>query len=268
MPFFMLAAPFAGMVLGWVWNRWCVLAAALLLLLNALLVLYYNFQYPIFQLSDERFQTREERYFCRRPELYPSTAEVANDIVRSGVTNVLLKIGVDTWEYPLWVCLKNRGFQGTIQHAFVENESTPLGTPNLDLPGTAVLCQDVAPPPLPDFPLAVAYDSWNVHFRGQPDNRMKLISNRTIASVPASQPCRLVISCNVIDQNGLPVTNNIIRVRTADSQWDFPLTSASVVLECPLKPGQNMMGIFVVNPPSAEQRILTLANVSSRLAPP
>jgi len=270
LPFFMMAAPFAGMVLGWVWNRWCVLVAALLLVLNALLVLYYNFQYPIFQLSDERFKTREERYFCRRPELYPGTAEVARDLVSSGVTNVLLKIGGDTWEYPLWVCLKDRGFQGTIEHAFVENESTPLGAPNLDWPGTAVLCEDAEAPALPDFPLTVTYafNSWSVHYRGKPDNRIKLISNQFLAPVAVRQAARLEIRCNVIDQNGQLVTNNIIRVRTSDFSRDYPLTAGPLVLECPLKPGQNMMGIFLVNPPTPEQRILTLANVTSSLKAP
>ena len=268
LPFFILAAPFAGMVLGWVWNRWLALTGALLLVLNAVLVLYYNPTYPIFRLSDEPFKTREERYFCWRPDLYPGTAELAGDIVHSGVTNVLLKIGVDTWEYPLWVCLKNQGFQGTIQHAFVDNESGRLGAPDLDLPGTVILTEDATMPPQPDFGLTVGYDSWNAHFRGKAENRIKLVSNRALLTVAVQQTGHVEIRCNVIDQNGQPVTNNIIRLQTPGFARDYPLTVAPLVMECPLKPGPNMMGLFLVNPPAAEQRVLTLANLTTKFAAP
>lgn len=268
LPFFMMAAPFAGMILGWVWNRWCVLTAALLLVLNAVLVLYYNFQYPIYLLSDVRFQTREERYFCRRPELYPGTAELATDLVKAGVTNVILKIGPDTWEYPLWACLKNRGFHGTIQHAFIDNESAPLASPDFDVPGTAIVSEDVPAPSQPGFGLSITYDNWTAQYRGKPENRMKLISDQTVANVGVQQPARLVIHCTAIDQNGQPVTNNVIRLRTSDFSKDYPLTGAPLDLECPLKAGQNMMGIFLVNSPTPEQRIVTLANFTSRLAAP
>ena len=268
LPYFILAAPFAGMVLGWVWNRWCVLGAALLLSANSLLVLWYNPSFPIHLLSDEPFKTREERYFCWRPDLYPCTAELARDLVASGVTNVLLKIGSDTWEYPLWVCLKNRGFQGTIQHAFVDDESAALGSPNLDLPGTAILCEDAAPPAPPDFGLTVGYDNWTVLYRGKPENRMKLISNRALIGLSARQPGRLEIRCDVLDQTGRPVTNNIIRLQTSASTRDYPLASAPLVLECPLKTGPNMMRISLLAPPTPEQRILTLANVTTKLEAP
>jgi hypothetical protein len=269
LPFFILAAPFAGMVLGWAWSRRGALTFALVLAAHALIVLGWNGSFSVCRLPREWSKTREERYFDGRSELYPSTSELARDLVRSGVTNVLLKIGVDTWEYPLWVCLGNRGFQGTIQHAFVDNESGPLGSPNLDFPATAILSQDAAPPPLPDFPLTVAYDTWSVHFRGKPENRLKLISNRMQTNILVQQPGRLEIRCDVIDQDSRPVTNNILRLRAADFTRDFPLAASSpMVLECPLKAGTNKMTISLVNPPTAEQRIVTLANFTTKFQPP
>jgi hypothetical protein len=268
LPFFMMAAPFAGMALGWIWNRWCVLTAALFLILNAILVLYYNFQYPIYLLSEPQFQTREERYFCRRPELYGGTAELANDLVKAGVTNVILKIGPDSWEYPLWALLKDRGFHGTIQHAFITNESATLAAPNFDLPGTAIVSEDEAPPMQPGFGLHITYDNWTALFPGKPENRTKLISNQLITGVSVAQAARLVIHCTAIDQNGQPVTNNVIRLQTANSSQEYPLTGAPMEMACPLKAGQNMMGIFLVNPPTPEQRIVTLANFSTGLAAP
>jgi hypothetical protein len=268
LPFFILAAPFAGTVLGWVWNRWLALTGALLLVLNAALVLYYNPTYPIFRLSGEPFKTREERYFCWRPDLYPCTAELARDIVHSGATNVLLKIGVDTWEYPLWVCLKNRGFQGTIQHAFVDNESGRLGAANLDLPGTVILSEDAAMPPQPDFGLAVSYDAWTAHYRGKPENRMRLVSNRASLGLMVERAGRLQVRCHPLDQNGQPVTNNLIRVQVGEFSRDYPLTSDELVLECPLKPGRNVLTIACVNPLSPDQRSLTLAGMTTRLEAP
>jgi hypothetical protein len=268
LPFFILAAPFAGMVLGWGWSLRAALTLAFLLAANALVVLGWNPSYSVCRLPREWFKTREERYFEARHELYPGTSELARDLVGAGVTNVLLKIGVDTWEYPLWVCLANRGFHGTIRHAFVDNESGRLGSPNLDLPGTAILSEDAAPPPLPDFPLSVACDTWSVRFRGKPENRLKLISGRMETNIVVQQPGRLEISCGVVDQNGRPVTNNIIRLRAADFTRDFPLAFSPLVLECPLKAGTNRMAISLVNPPTAEQRIVTLADFTTKFEAP
>jgi hypothetical protein len=268
LPFFMMAAPFAGFALGWIWNRWVVLTVGLLLLLNAVFVLYYNFQYPIYLLSDPHFQTREERYFCRRPELYPGTAELANDLVKAGVTNVILKIGPDSWEYPLWAFLKDRGFHGTIQHAFITNESATLAMPNFDLPGTAILSEDELPPSQPEFGLRVTCENWTAQFPSKPETRMKLVANQMVTGVGVPQAARLVIHCTAIDQNGQSVTNNVLRLRVGNSSQDYPLTGAPLEMTCWLQAGQNMMGIFLVNPPTPEQRIVTLANFTSGLAAP
>jgi hypothetical protein len=261
-----LAGPFAGAVLGWVWHRWVVLTASLLLVWNALLVIFYNHTDPIKAENPAVSKSREERYFSFRPELYGATAEVAQDIINSGVTNVLLKIGNDSWEYPMWVFLKDRGFDGTIHHVFVENDSARLPGANLEVPGTAILTEDVNLPPQPDFGLSVGYGAWNVHYRGRPEDRMKLISNRASFGLMAEQTSRLEIRCHPIDQHGLPITNNIIRVQAGDFTRDYPLTSEELLLDFPLKPGRNMLTIACLNPLSPDQRIMTLAGMTTRMA--
>ena len=267
--FLLLAAPFAGAVLGWVWNRWLVLAFSMLLVWNGALVIAYNHFDPIKDEFPLPSKSREERYFCFRPELYPSTVEVAQDLIHSGITNVLLKTGIDSWEYPLWVFLKDRGFGGTIHHVLVDdNPSASLPGPNFDLPGTAIVSEDVNLPPQSDFGLSVGYDSWNIHYRGNPENRMKLISNHASLGLMLERPARLQIRCHVMDQNGQPVTNNIIRMQTGDFTRDYPATAEEMVLECPLKAGRNLLTISCVNPPTPEQRILTLAGMTTRLQPP
>ena len=268
LPFFILAAPFAGMVLGWVWNRWLVLAASLLLVLNALLVLGYNHDYPVFMLSQGPLQTREERYFPERPELYAGLAEMARDVVASGVTNVCLKIPADTWEYPFWVCLKNRGFQGTIQHVFVDNESARLGAPDLDLPGTAILslAEPKIPPPA-DFGLRIGYDRWAAYYRGKPESRERLVSNHLLIKVNFPQSSLLQIRCNPIDQHGQPVTNNVLRLQVGEYARDFSTASGEVILEWLFTPGTRLFDIFCLHPLSTDQRSMTLANWEVRVTP-
>jgi len=267
--FLLLGAPFAGAVLGWMWNRWVVLAFSLWLVWNGVLVICYDHFDPIKAEVPVPSKSREERYFCFRPELYPSTVEVAHDIINGGVTNVLLKTGLDSWEYPLWVMLKDRGFRGTIRHVFVDdNPSSSLPGANFDQPGTAIVTEDANLPPQTDFGLSVGYDGWTIHYRGKPENRMKLISNHATLGLMIERPCRLQIRCHLMDQNGQPVTNNIIRMQADDFTRDYPATPDEMILECPLKAGRNLLTIACVNPPTPEQRILTLAGMTTRLEAP
>lgn len=268
LPFFILAAPLVGMVLGWAWPRGLALGAALALVFNALLVLFYNIHYPINLQTDESFNSREERYFCEHYTFYAGTAELAQDIVSAGATNVLLKIGYDTWEYPLWVCLKDRGFQGAIQHAFVENESAPRGAPDLNLPRTVIVVADAEIAPPADYGLRVRYDGWSACYRGKQEERWKLIDNQASTSVPAEKAGRLQIRCHAIDQNGQAVTNNAIRLEAGDFAAQFPLSSEETVLACPLKAGRNPLHLVCVHPPSAAQRIITLAGLAMRVEEP
>jgi 4-amino-4-deoxy-L-arabinose transferase-like glycosyltransferase len=277
LPLFVLAAPFTGMVLGWVWNRWFVLAASLLLALNALLILCFNHSFPAFLLSNKPFQTREELYFCEHPELYAETAELAADIVRSGVTHVCLKIGSDTAEYPVWVCLRNRGFQGTIEHVFVDNDSAKLGAPYFDSQDAVILSEDVNPPRVPDFGLRLAYggyDRWSAFYRGKQEDRLKLIPGEIPGNITSPQPGDLQISpqaspravlhvmsdqlqllqfrCSPIDQDGRPITNNAIRLRiNVSDQYGRPVTNDLVHM----KP----VGLHRDFPATSEQVLLECA---------
>jgi 4-amino-4-deoxy-L-arabinose transferase-like glycosyltransferase len=268
LPLLVLAAPLAGLVLGWVWNRWLVLAASLLLVVNALLVLYYNPNYPVYQGSEFWSRSREEQYFSQRPELYAGMAEMAHDIVASGVTNVCLNVGPDTWEYQFWVCLKNRGFQGVIQHAFVTNESSVLAAPDFDLRNAAFLCTAESKiPTVDDFGLRVCYSRWAAYYQGKPEERIKLVANQMSFNTHFKQPSLLQIRCNPVDQRGLPMTNNVIRLQVGNLARDFPVTSGQVVLEWHFPAGTDTLMVYCVNPPSAGQRIMTLANWDLKVIP-
>jgi 4-amino-4-deoxy-L-arabinose transferase-like glycosyltransferase len=58
---------------------------------------------------------REAKYFLLYPTWHKSFAATAEAIVRSGCSNVGYSIGFDSWEYPIWAMLKNRGFHGTLR---------------------------------------------------------------------------------------------------------------------------------------------------------
>jgi len=268
LPLFILAAPFVGMVLGWVWKRWVVLAVSLLLVLNALLILYYFPPYPIRLLTERSAPTREALYFSQRPELYEGTAELARDIVSTGTTNVCLYIGPDTWEYQFWVCLKDRGYHGTIQHVFVTNESATLAVPVLDSPGTAIVCTDeINIPLLSGFGLRVSYDRWAAYYWGKPEMRLKLVANQKVFDTHFDHPTLLQMRCNPVDQNGAPITNNVIRMQVGNYARDIPITSEQVLLEWHFPPGRDRLTVYCHNPLSTNQRIMTLANYKVKYIP-
>lgn len=75
---------------------------------------------------DARFMglPREQQYLeTMAPAYYPALKDVAADIAGWGCDRVGIKFDYDDPEYALWVILRNRGFQGRIDHFYVENES-------------------------------------------------------------------------------------------------------------------------------------------------
>ena len=69
---------------------------------------------------------RERVYFTNVPDLYPVYAEITNKIKNSNCLAVGLNIGEDTWEYPFWVLLQNRGWHGRIEHVNTVNATSIL----------------------------------------------------------------------------------------------------------------------------------------------
>lgn len=161
--YFLLAAPFIAIVIGTWFNRWIIAAISGFLLLNATLSVTCEAGLPAIAATLHR-QPRETLYFAGQPDLRAPTVQLADDIMRAGCTKVLLKIGPDTWEYPLWVLLKDRGFHGSIQHVLtLDNLPSSKGTVlvttiynGMDAHGHLV------PTPIPrSFPIVVKYTAWN-----------------------------------------------------------------------------------------------------------
>lgn len=63
---------------------------------------------------------REKLYFALRYNLYDSYKKLVHQIKESKCDKISLKIGVDDWEYGLWVLLRNQGMKPVIKHQDIE----------------------------------------------------------------------------------------------------------------------------------------------------
>ena len=160
---FLMITPFIGAVLCWWFDRWVVLLVGSFLLANALLIVLFNPNVPAVPALWQS-HSREDLYFVARDNLRGPTIAAVNDLVRSGCTNVLLKVSNDSWEYPFWVLLKDRGFRGTIHHIAVENASAALPVAPFGLFHTALLNDVKAGAIALLFPQSTNYGPWTVSY--------------------------------------------------------------------------------------------------------
>jgi hypothetical protein len=68
--------------------------------------------------------SRDNLMFTENPELQKRFADMADFTIASGCQQVGLNLKTtNTWEYPLWVLLQERGFKGRIEYVQVDNPS-------------------------------------------------------------------------------------------------------------------------------------------------
>jgi hypothetical protein len=273
--YFLLAAPFAAAVLAGWFNKWLMAALAAFLLLNATLEVTANPVVPVIAATLHT-KPRESLYFVVRPELRAPTMVLADDIVQSGFTNVLLKTGSDSWEYPLWALLQDRGFKGRIQHALVENITGSPPPPSVDSPGTVLLATRDAQARIPDeFCLVVNYDSWRACYKAAiPDERVRMIGRAAVVKMVLPEDRTLTVSFDPYDSLGNWVTNGslILTVENVDTQTleigktgatNFPLASP-VQFSCDLLAGG--VAVLVTNTsPTDSIAYLSHFKITSRI---
>jgi hypothetical protein len=208
LPYFLLASPLIGAMAGLGLKRWLIAGIASFLMLNAALAVMVN---PAVPVLDAVLGTkpREQLYFSARPELQGSTVALADDIMRSGCTNVLLKIGADSWEYPLWALLKERGFTGTIDHSLVENLTAVKQQTSWAPARTVLLTTPANKAQLPaEFTLAISYDSWIACYKAAArEQRLRMVDNQGILKCNLPRPGTLTVTFEPMDFAGNTVTN-------------------------------------------------------------
>jgi 4-amino-4-deoxy-L-arabinose transferase-like glycosyltransferase len=65
---------------------------------------------------------REKVYFALRYNLYDSYKKLVGQIQESKCEKISIKIGLDDWEYGLWVLLRNRGMKPIIKHQNIDKK--------------------------------------------------------------------------------------------------------------------------------------------------
>jgi hypothetical protein len=162
--YFLLAAPFIGVVLVSWCDRWIIALTGCFLMTNVILVLVFNPVVPIVASVAGR-ESREDLYFGTRTDLRAPMKALADDIIQSGCTNVLLKVGGDSWEYPVWFLLRDRGFTGSIHHTLVGKKATAFLDESPLPPKTVIVTELEVAPVIESLPRQKAYGDWAVYYR-------------------------------------------------------------------------------------------------------
>jgi len=130
---FVLMTPAVGVIVSNRWNPRWVSTSAVVLLIAALPWVFCNSSRPLIMrvasINDIVVfpllkYDRNQLYFLNRPELYEQYVQMAEDIKRGIAVNIGLVTSEDSWEYPLWVLIKN-GYSTSIRiaHVDVDNAS-------------------------------------------------------------------------------------------------------------------------------------------------
>ncbi len=93
------------------------------------------------------------------PHVTDSYLRACDAIANSGCMEVGLKLQYGDFEYPLWVMLRNRGFEGRLDHVAVEDGSATLASVAAQ---PCVVLTTFDPPPASltnDFPVFMRFGS-------------------------------------------------------------------------------------------------------------
>lgn len=129
LPLFVLWAPIIAITLGRVRRPDLARLAALLAVILSFLWIYNNQMRPLSDLVTGSIPPRDEQYFEYEKVYYPDYNSMTELIARTGCDRVGLHISSLALEYPLWVLLREKGFEGVIQHVDVPNETSVFADP-------------------------------------------------------------------------------------------------------------------------------------------
>jgi 4-amino-4-deoxy-L-arabinose transferase-like glycosyltransferase len=124
LPLFVLWMPIIALALARVRQFDLPLIAGLLAVALSFLWIYNNELRPLSSLISGDAPTRDEQYFSSTQVGYSDYDSVAGLIVDAKCDRVGLRISSLALEYPLWVLLSRKGFDGVVEHIDVVNESS------------------------------------------------------------------------------------------------------------------------------------------------
>ena len=276
--YFVLAMPVVAIALATTTRRVFTLLLALLCVANAALVLISNPLYPVSALF-LKFD-REENQFAANRQLHPAYAALAEDIIDRGCTQVLLNCDAYTFDYGLWVCLQDRGYAGTIREFLVQNETASLSRWEIT-PGTAMVFigNDRANNPqataagraLPLLEIGYHYAFLTARFPSPfpgkwtrllgPDNHAEFLFELSgVKGIGPDKPAEVYFTCNPVDHDGLPLTNNALRLVIGNSVNDIDLRTGPVRAGAIATQPELAVEAFLLGPVSPEKYPFYLAD--------
>jgi hypothetical protein len=245
--YFVLAMPVVAIAFAATSRRVFVVLIAGLCLVNALLILGFNTQYPIY--APYLKLTREEHQFGSNLHLHPAYSAVAEDIIARGCTNLLLKCETNNFDYGLWVCLQNRGYDGAIEEFLVSNDTGPLSHWNINSQTAAIFIGsrpskelvNIGGPARPLLEIEYGGRDGTVVAlvpSGLPGNWVRLLGPDNHAElsftlpgangISPDKPAEIHFLCAPVDRDGEAVTDNVLRLSLGNQVGDFDLRSGRI----------------------------------------
>ena len=166
--YLLLFMPFVSWVFVRALPRSGSLVAAVIVQVFACYNIAENLSCPIFSTEFLNLPREDQYAFVHHSWLNKPVEQLTGAIVAAKCKNIGLKLGLDHAEYPIWVMLKNRGFDGTIQHFYVENESASIPS-NFPVPDVIISMFGSPPEPIAkDFPYSERCGEYTVLWREKP----------------------------------------------------------------------------------------------------
>jgi 4-amino-4-deoxy-L-arabinose transferase-like glycosyltransferase len=129
-PLFVLWAPILAVTLSHVRQLDLSRMTAVLAVGLSFIWIYNNQMRPLSGLTSGSMPTRNEQYFQSAQGDYPDFNAMADLITGNSCDRVGLNISSLALEYPLWVLLREKGFDGVIEHVDVPNETRVFEDPS------------------------------------------------------------------------------------------------------------------------------------------
>ncbi|AKG20183.1 glycosyltransferase family 39 protein [Calothrix sp. 336/3] len=124
LPFFILVAPFLGIILSRITQKRIVNLIVIFLLISSLPWLAFNRYKPLIGHQNVWQTARIEQYFSNRPNMQKTYQESVKFLQEKNCSKIGLMMGNDAWEYPLWMLLSEAGMKDLqLQHINVNNNS-------------------------------------------------------------------------------------------------------------------------------------------------
>jgi hypothetical protein len=123
LPLFVLWTPIVALMLSQVRQPDISRMAALLAVSLSFIWIYQNQMRPLSGLINGSMPPRNEQYFQYAKVYYPDFNSMTELIAGTGCDRVGLNISSLALEYPLWIMLREKGFDGVIHHIDVPNET-------------------------------------------------------------------------------------------------------------------------------------------------